>query len=120
MIIVKTEFDKIIGGFVPVKWSQNEYSQDSYGKSFLFSVTLKQKMMPIKSKVVFYTDNKYGFILERKDSMLTCLSQQINAIINAIVMRYFQRGIITMVSIQALKKHTSFSAELKMVINSEC
>lgn len=46
LVIVKNEFDKVIGGFTPNKfynsWNGN-YIHDEQDKTFLFSLTLKEK-----------------------------------------------------------------------------
>lgn len=51
LVIAQTNFNKIIGGYTTEKWkggSRILYSKDSLGKSFLFSVSLKEKY-PIKN-----------------------------------------------------------------------
>ncbi len=45
VILVKTQFDKVIGGYTPLIWNKelNSYSQDSEPQSFLFSLTTGDK-----------------------------------------------------------------------------
>jgi hypothetical protein len=45
-VIVKTEFNKIIGGYTPIPWKStaNTLHSDIRKDSFLFSLSLKQKM----------------------------------------------------------------------------
>lgn len=41
MILIKTEFGKVIGGYTPLQWNQtiNAYTNDNSSESFLFSLT---------------------------------------------------------------------------------
>ena len=51
LVIAQTNFNKIIGGYTTEKWKSGSrimYSKDNFGKSFLISVSLKEKY-PIKN-----------------------------------------------------------------------
>jgi hypothetical protein len=45
-VLAKTEFGKIIGGYTPIPWrsTANTLHSDVRCESFLFSLSLKQKM----------------------------------------------------------------------------
>ncbi len=58
---MKTEHDKLIGGFTPNKWqSQGGYVNDETGKAFLFSLTLKEKYKCISPKHSIVYNENYG------------------------------------------------------------
>lgn len=43
LVIAKTEFGRIVGGYTPLKWNSNaaNYGNDVERKTFLFSLSLK-------------------------------------------------------------------------------
>jgi hypothetical protein len=58
IVVVKTNYDKVIGGFTPLKWDlpkieNHEYILDKYGKTFLFSVSLKEKYSILENNLEF-------------------------------------------------------------------
>ena len=61
LTIIRTEFDKVIGGFTPKKWGQSgSYLTDEEGKTFLFSLSLKQKMdCQVQDKSI-YNHSSFG------------------------------------------------------------
>ncbi len=57
-MVLKTNYDKVIGGFTPLKWDlpkleNHEYLLDKTLKTFLFSVTLKEKYELLENKKDF-------------------------------------------------------------------
>ena len=59
--IVKTEHGKIIGGYTKYPWSNNGGSTDNEQKeTFLFSLSLKEKMSPLTGKNLIYRHRYYG------------------------------------------------------------
>lgn len=45
MLLVKTEFDKVIGGYTPIAWnsSKKHWAADKTLESFIFSVDMKER-----------------------------------------------------------------------------
>ncbi len=62
LVLIKTEFGKIIGGFNSLGWNSqlNGYSADNSKKTFLFSVSLKQKFDLIQPMGALYSNPAYG------------------------------------------------------------
>ena len=63
MVLVKTEFGKIIGGFNPFGWKSSlndKWFSDHEKKSFLFSVDLKRKMQLINPEFAIYNQVEWG------------------------------------------------------------
>jgi hypothetical protein len=59
---VKTEFNKVIGGFTTIPWksTNNTIHSDIRKESFLFSVTLKQKMPLVDDKAAIFNSKNFG------------------------------------------------------------
>lgn len=65
LVVVKTSFDKLIGGFTPLRWDypkidSHEYVCDGLGKTFLFSVTLGKKYPIINKNFAICNSNSMG------------------------------------------------------------
>jgi hypothetical protein len=62
IVIVKTEFNKTIGGFTPIPWKStaNTLHSDVKSESFLFSLSLKQKMSLIDEKSAIFNSVNFG------------------------------------------------------------
>ena len=75
LVIIKTEFDKVIGGSTPDKWhSQNKDVNDVTGKMFLFSLTLLEKYKYTKEKRSIYCGKDYGPVFgDGSDILLSIL-----------------------------------------------
>lgn len=59
--IVKTEHGKIIGGYTKYPWTYNGGSTDNEKKeTFLFSLSLKEKMLPLAGNNLIYSHINYG------------------------------------------------------------
>jgi hypothetical protein len=60
--MVKTEFNKIIGGFTTIPWKStaNTLHSDVRKESFLFSLSLKQKMNLIDEKSAVFNSVHFG------------------------------------------------------------
>ena len=43
MTIIKTEHDKLIGGFTPLRW-KDKMGRDKSNKTFLLAINLKEKL----------------------------------------------------------------------------
>ena len=59
---MKTEFNKVIGGFTPLPWKSTANTLHSYirGESFLFSLSLKQKMNLVDEKSAVFNSSNFG------------------------------------------------------------
>ena len=67
---MKTEFDKIIAGYTPLRWNSipNGFVNDPTNASFLLSIDLKQKMSLVDNTKAIYCDPNQGPIFgEGKD-----------------------------------------------------
>jgi hypothetical protein len=54
LVLVKTNHDKIIGGYTPIEWDVDKddtYTTDESGSSFLFSLSLMEKMELLKDEI---------------------------------------------------------------------
>ncbi len=62
LVLVKTQFGKIIGGFTHYTWNavHNSYVNDSGKNSFLFSFDLKKKFVPVGGSHLIYCNPAYG------------------------------------------------------------
>ncbi len=63
LVLVKTQFGKVIGGYNPYGWSSEmngNYTVDQQKKCFLFSVDLKQKMDIVDINKAAYNSKTYG------------------------------------------------------------
>lgn len=61
LVIAKTEFNKIIGGFTPNKWHCGKsWVNDTTGKTFLFSLSLKEKYKCIDPNRSIYCSQYSG------------------------------------------------------------
>lgn len=63
LVIVKTEFNKVIGGFTPNRWQSDqgwECINDQTGKAFLFSLALKEKYEFIDPETSIQYHKSYG------------------------------------------------------------
>ncbi|CAM5999475.1 unnamed protein product [Sphagnum balticum] len=62
LVVVQTEFGKIIGGFTPLSWKStaNTLHSDIKCESFLFSLSLKQKMGLIDDKSAIFNSANFG------------------------------------------------------------
>ena len=71
MVLVKTEFGKIIGGYTPIPWKSNgRYEKDVELKTFIFSLTHGDKFKLInRDKALFFDDN-YGPIFGDRSDLL--------------------------------------------------
>ena len=60
LVLEKTQFDKVIGGFNAQKWNEvaSNYSYDS--KTFIFSLSLKQKLTNQTNQKSIYCYTGYG------------------------------------------------------------
>ncbi len=58
LILIRTEFDKIVGGFTPLCWRQypsnNIQLEDPECQSFIFSLTEKDKFVHLNSEYATY------------------------------------------------------------------
>ena len=71
MVLIKTEFDKVIGGYTPLKWKINEtYQKDDNLKSFLFSLTHGDKFRLINKEKAIYSDENYGPIFGDRSDLI--------------------------------------------------
>ena len=80
LLLVKTEFGKIVGGFTHYPWTSDEdgsYVDGSDRKAFLFSLSMKEKFVPQGDQFLIYRASTYGpyfggetdlFIADRCDS----------------------------------------------------
>jgi hypothetical protein len=64
-VIVKTSFNKVIGGFTPLKWDlpkkeNHEYLNDESGKTFLFSFNLRKKYTLKENEFAICNANSMG------------------------------------------------------------
>ena len=59
---MKTEFDKIIAGYTPLRWNSipNGFVNDPTNASFLLSIDLKQKMSLVDNTKAIYCDPNRG------------------------------------------------------------
>ena len=62
IVFVRTEFNKIIGGFTPIPWrsTNNTVHSDTKKQSFLFSISLKQKMQLVDEKAAIFNSSNFG------------------------------------------------------------
>ena len=61
LVVAKTEFGKVIGGFTPLRWNTtSNYVQDYERKSFLFSVDLEEKFTNNNPQYGIYGNASYG------------------------------------------------------------
>jgi hypothetical protein len=63
LTLVKTEFGNVIGGFTPLTWNRardGHYEPDSLLDTFLFSLTLKQKMLLTNPSRAIANDANFG------------------------------------------------------------
>lgn len=66
LVLVKTEFGKVVGGFNSIGWKDsNGYSADNQKKCFIFSVTLRQKIYLIKPEYAILNNRQYGPLFGR-------------------------------------------------------
>ena len=59
---MKTEFDKIIAGYTPLRWNSipKGFVNDPTNASFLLSIDLKQKMSLVDNTKAIYCDPNRG------------------------------------------------------------
>ena len=59
---MKTEFDKIIAGYTPLRWNSipNSYVNDPTGTSFLLSIDMMQKMGLVNNACAIYCNPNQG------------------------------------------------------------
>ena len=62
VVLVRTQFNKVIGGYTPLVWKSTTGTMhaDVSRQSFLFSLTLKQKMELIDAKSAIFNYSMYG------------------------------------------------------------
>ena len=62
LTLVKTEFNKIIGGYTPIPWNSttNTMHPDLRKESFLFSVSLKEKMILFQPQTAIFNSSEFG------------------------------------------------------------
>ena len=62
LVLVKTEFGKVIGGFNSMGWkdSSGQWAADTGKKCFIFSVTLRQKMDSIQPEYAIANNRQWG------------------------------------------------------------
>ncbi len=63
LVLVKTQFGKVIGGYNPYGWSSEmhgKFTVDQQKKCFLFSVDLKQKMDIVNTNYAVYNSKTWG------------------------------------------------------------
>ena len=62
LVLVRTEFNKTIGGYTPIPWksSANTLHADIRGDSFLFSLSLKQKMYLVDQNSAVFNSMNFG------------------------------------------------------------
>lgn len=61
-MLAKTEFNKVIGGYTALPWksSNNTLHSDIKKESFLFSLSLKQKMNLLDQESAIFNSKNYG------------------------------------------------------------
>ena len=83
IVICKTNYGKIIGGFTPCKWispiGAGQFFRDETGLSFLFSLTLKE-MYPLRNEkaLAICCNSNYGPIFGNYDLLLVNFSNKNN------------------------------------------
>lgn len=62
IVFIQTEFGKIIGGYTPIPWKStaNTLHSDVKLESFLFSISLKQKMSLLDEKSATFNSINFG------------------------------------------------------------
>ena len=83
LVIMKTSFDKVIGGFTTLNWTTPQNSgifyKDNSGKSFLFSLTLKEKYnLRSTTNLAICCNGNYGPIFGNYDLLTVSQANQYN------------------------------------------
>lgn len=73
VVLVKTEFGNVIGGFTPVAWGGLGALSDDTSNSFMFSVTNKERMPVVNTKYAIFNCSKTGPIFGGGNSLLADL-----------------------------------------------
>ena len=62
LVLVKTEFGKILGGYTPLRWNavKGKFAVDLSRSSFLFSVDLKEKYPIVREKESIWCNPRCG------------------------------------------------------------
>lgn len=80
IVLIKTEHGKVIGGFNPHRWNETQNFYDSSNRTFIFSLSSRQKLINTRGCNSIYCHPEYGPSFGNQDIWISknCNSNEAN------------------------------------------